>query len=211
MKNLITSQILKNSLMWNEVQGKAKEILDIAKDPDVKLLLFSSGSLKIPEIFDEVYRTAAEEYTLPCVHQPSVSFKKVLKTKNTQKIIEWIVARQASNVKNCLTNKKYKGYLEMPIFYPFEDWNGVENNINKLEQEIELEKLSNLPKPILKTFLKKVWKDGLSDFNFDEADFNYLCSKFNINGLKLIKELDLAYKIEQEATKMGKTQLRFLF
>ncbi len=207
--NITTPTILEDSLKWWEIERKIEEILDAGID-DVARLLKAKGKF-ISYNFCELY-SSARSYTLNSVLKQSKSFKEVLRTKNTKKILEWIFERQCSNLLNCATDPAYRGYQPTPFVVNFDNcYQKMSNNEEEIEKEILQEEIKKLPKEKIIEALKKVWEEAKYTEGFDAKDIKELCEKYDINIYDVIsrQEFQAPNIVKKTDPKTGREYLYF--
>lgn len=122
---------------------------------------------------------------------------------------KWLFQRILSNIKNS-HNKKYK----KSVFFECKEVDITDANctidiINKIEQELEFERIKKFTEKERIKAAKKVWQESLLDLDFDGEDLNQICRYLNISVFEVLGD-KTATKIKAEETKLGHKQLFFI-
>lgn len=165
--------ILENFKKYRDVEM----VFDIAND-DVKCILFSTGF--ITGDFDTAYATAVRivRHTLTKHHLGGVIHFHALPS---QEAIKWLLSRLANTVKSILVDSKNPHYIGRRVAV-LEDLVDRKDCLEAIEIELDLERFSESE---IEIGLRQVWKDALSEADFEWDDFVELCQKFNTNPYTL--------------------------
>lgn len=135
------------------------------------------------------------------------AIKRFYNNINIQEASKWIVQRLVSNMMNITLNPNYTRYITPPIFLDLDDY--VASVGPPL---IDIEDLYKVSRTTLIDGLKKVWKEGMCDEDFDQKDFEELCSKFSIDPLEVLGlDFSLGVNTKVEQTDGGHQQLVLVF
>jgi len=179
-------------------------IIDLAKD-DVRNIALSKCLLFTD--FDFVFSDSVKILKKQLQKKHLKSIKTLIKSKDIENILKWIVARLLNNMRNISTNSSYILY-SAPIFQELNEGYQSEDELEKLVDLLDLEKFD---KETIRTGLIKVWEDTRFDNNFFYDDFKDLCKKFDINAKKLLGSKVIDIKTKVELTQSGNFQLVLLF
>lgn len=173
-------------------------IFDLAHE-DVDRILRKTGFLSTRS--EEAYFCAVGivRHTLTKKHLLGVNRFYSLQPKEA---IKWLIARLSNTVKSVLTDINHPHYLGKRVMIE-DDFSLNFNHYLGIELEIDLLKLSPAQ---IQEGLKKIWKDGIADSDFDWIDFVEICQKYQVNPDFIIDS-----KHKAIVNKNGCSQLYFDF
>ncbi len=96
----------------------------------------------------------------------------------SEEIISFIICRWLNVFYNLTSNPKYREFIDLSKIRELYEESITDCELQRVEDNIELEKINKLDKQIIKIALKRVWEDSISDIDFDFEDFKYLCEKY---------------------------------
>jgi len=211
MQTCTLVDVLKNSRKVksvNDLVANIDAVADLARD-DVARIARAKG--KFFTDFDFAFASGLEmlKTTLAKTKIPKKTVAKFLKCENVENAANWLVARLLNNMLNITTNESYKMY-ECPKFGEMhESITSSRNDYEELEMELELSKID---KQQIKSGLKKVWLDAVTDMDFDLQDFELLCNKYGFESTEVLgydpHELPV---IKSEQAESGHSQLVLFF
>ena len=198
----------------NDVVQQIEKIVEILKD-DIRRICKAKGYAHILNDFDFVFAKAAEETvkTLKKVTAKGEKLKMVQEILDSGDIsfaIKKIVERLVANSRNVFDERYKRLYYDIPQKVTFADWLGSKEQTKEIHDELEIEKIRNLPIQKRIEAIKKVWEDAIFDFDFDGEDLNNICKIANVPIHQILKD-EVELKIKAEKTKQGNIQLCFAF
>ncbi|WOE70140.1 hypothetical protein RZR97_00830 [Hydrogenimonas thermophila] len=128
---------------------------------------------------------------------------------DVKKAIRFLFQRLIANVRNT-HDRRYKKSL----FFECEQYEATEylcmhDERHAIEQEIELEKIINLPKNKRIKAVKKAWEDARYDLEFNGDDLHHICRLADVSVLEVLND-EVEAELKAEKTKLGHQQLFFV-
>ena len=129
---------------------------------------------------------------------------------NVEKATKFLFQRLVANVRNT-HDKRYKKSLYFECEqHEATDYICAYDEREKIEREIEIEKIKNFPRQRRIEVIRKVWKDAVFDFDFDGEDLSNICKLANVPIHEILKD-EVKLKIKVEKIKSGYMQTCFVF
>ena len=130
--------------------------------------------------------------------------------KNVEKATKFLFQRLVTNVRNT-HDKRYKKNLYFECEqHEITDYVYAIDEREKIERELEIEKIRNLPIQKRIEAIRKVWEDAIFDFDFDGEDLSNICKLANVPIYEILKD-EVELKIKVEKIKSGHMQTCFVF
>lgn len=209
MQTYTINDILQNSKIKsvNDLIANIDAVAELAKDDIARIA--KAKKIYFTD-FDFAYKSGIEmlKNTLQKSKIPRAA-SKFLKCENIENAVKWLLARLLNNMKNATTNPNYKTYCCPKFGEMHESITSSRNDYEELEMELELSKID---KQQIKSGLKKVWDDAITDMDFDIQDFELLCKKYGFKAKEILGydpyELPV---LKSELTGSGHSQLVLFF
>lgn len=116
-------------------------------------------------------------------------FYKKFKKKNKysgEEIISFIICRWLNVFYNLTSNSRYRDFIDISKIRESYEETHIDYALQKVENDIEIERINKLDRKIIQGALKKVWEDSIGDIDFDIIDFQNLCYKFGFRPMDIL-------------------------
>ncbi|MCT7550924.1 hypothetical protein N5U04_06685 [Aliarcobacter butzleri] len=152
----------------NELQNPESWIYELMKDDAISLFLNTGGFLNTGITNDDLYKlgvdTTIKQISKRCFFSEIEDYDLILKK---------IKSRIVNNIRNYFSPLRRNSYLNINKYLLT-----IEEETEPFDRILDEIDLMKIDKETIKNGLSKVWKNAITDSDFDIVDFEELCSKF---------------------------------